>query len=148
MAVSRLAFFVLLIGSSAFADDRRAQVNYMLHCQGCHLPEAEGFDGKVPPISNFAGYFLHSAEGRDFLIRVPGVAGSALRDSEIAELMNWLLQTYSENQLPDPYAPFTESEVAALRANPEPDPAAAREAILGRLAAEFPLLASELQKNN
>lgn len=120
----------------------------MLHCQGCHLPEAAGFEGRVPPIKDFSGYFLHSQEGRDFLIRVPGVSRSALSDSEIAELMNWLLQTYSEGQLPDRFEPFTEAEVASLRDDPEPDPAAARELILNSLADELPLLAAELTKNN
>jgi len=120
----------------------------MLHCQGCHLPEAAGFEDRVPPIKDFSGYFLHSQEGRNFLIRVPGVSRSALSDSEIAELMNWLLQTYSESQLPDRFEPFTEAEVASLRVDPEPDPAAARELILNNLADELPLLAAELTKNN
>ena len=148
MAVARLTVLVALLGGCALADDRRAEINFMLHCQGCHLPEAAGFEGRVPPIKDFAGYFLHSQAGRDFLIRVPGVSRSALSDSEIAELMNWLLQTYSESQLPDRFEPFTEAEVASLRVDPEPDPAAARELILNNLADELPLLAAELTKNN
>lgn len=110
----------------------------MLHCQGCHLPAAEGFEGKVPPMKNFVGFFLHSEDGRDFLIRVPGVAHAALDHDEIAELMNWLLQSFSADQLPDPFVPYTPDEVAALRDDPERDPEAVRQIILSSLAATIP----------
>lgn len=151
MAVNRLAMAIIMIvlaGGTVLADDGRAHVNYMLHCQGCHLPEAQGFEGKVPPMKDFVGYFLHSGEGREFLIRVPGVAQSALNDDEVAELMNWLLTTFSVDQLPRSYQPFTPAEVAALRADPVGDPEAAREIILSALATDLPLLAAELANNN
>ena len=88
----------------------------------CRKPKA--FRGRVPPIKDFAGFFLHSAEGRDFLIRVPGVAGSALSDVDIAELMNWMLMRYSKDQLPRDFREFTPGEVARLRQEPEPEPGA------------------------
>jgi len=130
---------------AALADEERAEVNYMLHCQGCHLPEAAGFAGRVPPMRDFAGFFLHSDEGREYLVRVPGVAGSALPDAEIAELLNWLLERYSNEQLPAEFQPFTAAEVAALRTNPVHDPARAREAILADLARRMPRLAPLLR---
>jgi len=145
MALSRhIACLALLVAVGAQADEERAQVNYMLHCQGCHLPQAEGFAGKVPAIRNFAGYFLHSDAGREFLIRVPGVSQSALDDEQIAELMNWLLLRFSAGQLPQQYVPFTADEVAALRRNPEHDPATTRARILAELAAVDPALAQVL----
>ncbi|MGI9262220.1 MAG: cytochrome c, class I [Woeseiaceae bacterium] len=146
MAVIRgfVALSLALAGTFAAADDERAHVNYMLHCQGCHLPQAEGFAGRVPPMKDFVGYFLHSAEGRDFLIRVPGVAHSALGDIEITELMNWLLQNFSADQLPATFAPFTVDEVANLRQDPESAPDAVRIEILGRIAADLPTLADAL----
>jgi len=139
-----LALSLLLTGAHSVADDERAHVNYMLHCQGCHLPQAEGFAGRVPPMKDFVGYFLHSPEGREFLIRVPGVAHSALGDNEITELMNWLLQSFSADQLPASFAPFTVDEVIALRQDPEPAPETARVAILARIAADLPTLADAL----
>lgn len=143
--ISRLlALSLLLASAQALADDQRARVNYMLHCQGCHLPQAEGFAGRVPPMKDFVGYFLHSAEGRDFLIRVPGVAHSALDDIEITELMNWLLQSFSADQLPATFTPFTVAEVAGLRQNPELAPDAARIEILDEIAADLPTLADAL----
>ncbi len=142
-----LVFMTFVASSIASADDQRAHFNYMLHCQGCHLPAAEGFAGKVPVMKDFVGYFLHSQEGREFLIRVPGVSHSALSDGEIVELMNWLLQTHSADQLPEPYTPFTETEVAQLRQDPEGDPERTRLRILGQIATELPALASDMANN-
>jgi len=135
---------LMLIGNASLADDRRAHVNYMLHCQGCHLPDARGLEGKVPPIKDFAGYFLHSQEGRAFLIRVPGVAHAALNNTEITEMMNWLLRSFSVEQLPDEFVPFTVAEVAQLRLDPETDPDGTRTVILANIATVLPSLAAEL----
>ena len=87
MALTRIAILLLLC-PLAVADDRRAEVNYMLHCQGCHLPNAEGFDGRVPPMKDFVGYFLHSEEGRRFVVRDPlvdrNLQGARCRIAHIA----------------------------------------------------------------
>jgi hypothetical protein len=76
------------------------------------------------------------------------VAQSALNDGELAELMNWLLVTFSAEQLPDRYVPFTDDEVASLRQDPVIDPATSRELILNRLSADIPVLAAERQQKN
>ena len=141
MALSMRAGFLLAafaLAPFAVADERRAQVNYMLHCQGCHLPATEGMQGRVPPMKDFVGWFLHSEEGREFLIRVPGVAQSALDDEELAELMNWILRNHSARQLPSDFRPFSAGEVGRLRGIPEPDPQAARQRILGDIARTVP----------
>lgn len=142
-----LALTVALI-SAASADDHRAKVNYMIHCQGCHLPEAIGFAGKVPRMKDFVGYFLHSKEGREFVIRVPGVATASLPDDELTEMMNWLLLTYSAEQLPEPFVPFSVAEVAALRPDLEADPETTRMRILELIAQQLPSLASEMLRES
>lgn len=144
MALIGRAFLVVaLLGAAgaAGADDRRAAVNYMLHCQGCHLPGAAGVEGKVPAMKDFVGWFLHSEEGREFVIRVPGVSQSALDDNELAELVNWILLTNSKQQLPDDFRPFSAAEVGRLRSAPEPDPQKTRVRILARIATSLPELA-------
>ena len=128
----------------ANADDHRARINYTIHCQGCHLADASGLDGEVPRMSNFVGYFLHSQEGREFVIRVPGVATSSLADDELTEMMNWLLLNFSAQELPDPFVPFSIDEVAALRPNLEEQPHITRLRILQRIAKNLPNLASNL----
>ena len=132
----------------ANADDHRARINYMIHCQGCHLPEAVGFAGKVPRMNGFVGYFLHSQEGREFIVRVPGVATSSLPDDQLTELMNWLLRTYSAHQLPGDFVPFSVAEVAALRPDLEANPEKTRMRILGRIAQDLPSLAVALEEEN
>jgi mono/diheme cytochrome c family protein len=139
-----VAAILVLASGESHADEQRAHVNYMLHCQGCHLPQTEGFPGKVPAIKDFVGYFLHSKEGREFLVRVPGVAQSALSDEEVAELMNWLVVKHSADQLPADFVPFTSAEVAALRVNPETDPERRRGEILAAIARQLPALADDL----
>lgn len=134
----------LLCCSVAAANDHRARFNYMLHCQGCHVPDAMGYKDKVPRMNNFLGFFLHSQEGRDFIIRVPGVSTAQLPDDEIAELMNWLINTYSAGQRPDHFVPYTASEVSLLRRSPEADPGKTRVRILRAIAAKQPDLAVEL----
>jgi hypothetical protein len=132
----------------ANADDQRASVNYMIHCQGCHLPEAVGFAGHVPRMKDFVGYFLHSQEGREFIVRVPGAANSLLPDDQLTELLNWLLITYSTEQLPEPFVPFSVAEVAVLRPDLEADPEKTRMRILQQIARDLPTLAAELEIEN
>jgi hypothetical protein len=132
----------------ATANDHRAGINYMIHCQGCHLPEAIGFAGKVPRMKDFVGYFLHSKEGREFVIRVPGVATSSLPDDELTELMNWLLRTYSSGQLPESFVPYSVAEVAALRPDLEQNPGKARMRILETISRDLPSLAAELEEQS
>lgn len=139
---------MLLLSSVVAADNNRAHINYLIHCQGCHLPEAVGVPDRVPRMKDFLGYFLHSAQGREFLVRVPGVSTSSLSDSETAELMNWLIKTYSVEQAPQTYVPYTEAEVSALRKRPEPDPEKTRQIILAEIAKSLPTLAQELAVSN
>ena len=129
----------------AFADDQRASVNYMLHCRGCHLPDALGYADQVPRMKDFVGFFLHSNEGREFVIRVPGVATSSLPDDQLTELMNWLLLTYSSEQLPESFVPFSVGEVSVLRTRLEANPGKTRTRILESIARDLPSLAAELQ---
>ena len=118
---------------SAGDDAARARVDYALNCQGCHLARGEGFAGKVPRMTDFVGYYMHSDDGRAFLIQVPGVALSPLNDADTARLMNWMLVEFSAAQLPDDYRPYTVDEIASLRRQPENDPNRRRARILAKL---------------
>ncbi len=99
-------------------------------------------------MSNFVGYFLHSKEGREFVIRVPGVATSSLADDELTEMMNWLLLNFSAQELPDPFVPYSTEEVAALRPELEEQPQKTRFRILQKIAENLPDLASDLDAEN
>jgi len=139
-----VAIVALLSCSVAAADDDRARFNYIIHCQGCHLPDAMGFQDTVPRMNDFLGYFLHSQDGRAFIIQVPGVSTARLSDDETAELMNWLINTYSAEQRPADFVPYSESEINVLRQSPEADPAMTRARILRAIAVKEPALAEKL----
>ena len=65
----------------------------------------------------------------------------ALPDDQVAELMNWLLVTYSADELPGDFKRFAADEVAALRARPESNPDETRKRILRAIANEQASLA-------
>jgi hypothetical protein len=53
-------------------------VNYMLQCMGCHTPDGSGASGRVPSIRATLLPFSAVAEGRQFLVQVPGASQSIL----------------------------------------------------------------------
>ncbi|QRM17936.1 cytochrome c [Dechloromonas sp. TW-R-39-2] len=127
----------LFVGPLSANDAGSPRMNFMLHCSGCHGQDATGSPGAgVPNMRGALGHFLKAEGGRQFLIQVPGTAQSALNDSQTAELMNWILKTFSKNEMPAATPPYTQQEVAQLRANPLADVAAEREAIIKRLQAQ------------
>jgi hypothetical protein len=88
----------------------------MLHCQGCHRPDGSGLPGAVPDLRGHVSVVLRSAEGRAFLVRVPGSANAPLSDRALAELLDWLVRRFDPAHLPADYVPYSAAEVAALRA--------------------------------
>ena len=108
------------------------ELHYISHCRGCHSANAMGVEN-VPTLADSVGYFTHTPEGREFLIRVPGVSRAPLNDREIADLLNWVLQRFSSDQLPADFAPYTEEEVARHRSDPLTVVSEARARILGDL---------------
>ena len=137
-----LLALLLSLAATAAAQDipgvdnaTRAQVNYMLNCQGCHGPDGAGTtDGAVPTMKDFVGKFLTVAEGREFLIRVPGSANAALTDAALAELLNWMLPQISPGLIPADFQPYTEAEVAKWRSAPLEDVIGEREKLIARMA--------------
>lgn len=93
-----------------------AYKDYMLNCGGCHRFSGEGVSkNAIPSFVNSIGLFTHLPEGREYMIRVPGAAQSLLGNAELAEVLNWIVATYSPDQLPADFRPFTASEVGAVR---------------------------------
>lgn len=95
-----------------------AHINYILHCQGCHLADGAGTNEKVPALKNEVGRFLHVPGGREFLIQVPGTSQSALSDAEVAAVLNWILENFSSEQLPADFIPYTTIEISRYRQPP------------------------------
>lgn len=98
-------------------NHKRAKFNYQLLCQGCHTPDGSGIK-EVPQIKGFIGYFLATQEGREYLVRVPGSANSALNDEDLAEVLNWMILEMGESSIPENLQMYSAQEVASLRHNP------------------------------
>jgi mono/diheme cytochrome c family protein len=106
---------------------------YLLNCWGCHRAQGQG-SPTVPPLKSFVGYFLRVPEGRAYLVRVPGVSESALSDAEVAQVLNWILITFSKRELPADFAPYTADEVAKCRSKRMLELTATRAALVKRIA--------------
>lgn len=103
--------------SAAEINERRAQFNYQLFCQGCHTPDGTGAMA-VPRMKDQVGYFLTIPEGREYLVRVPGSATSALGDDELAEVLNWIVREFAGASAPADAEPYSAEEVGRLRQHP------------------------------
>lgn len=120
---------------SAYATDP-VQFDYMMNCQGCHLPDGSGFPARnVPTITGQLGNFLHVEGGREFLVRVPGSAQSDLNDERLAAVLNWMLNTFSPAELPAQWQPYSAEEVGLLRKSPLLEVTPIRSQLMGRIAA-------------
>lgn len=114
------SFCCALVAAGACAgeiNERRAQFNYQLFCQGCHTPDGTGAMA-VPRMKDQVGYFLTIPEGREYLVRVPGSATSALGDDELAEVLNWIVREFAGASAPAKAEPYSAEEVGRLRQHP------------------------------
>jgi cytochrome c553 len=110
----------LCLASAAPAENmnlQRAHFNYQMFCQGCHTPDGTGANA-VPRMKDQVGYFLETRAGREYLVRVPGSATSALDDAQLAEVLNWIIQQFAGDSADDSYERYTPLEVGQLRRQP------------------------------
>lgn len=110
----------------------RAKFNYQMFCQGCHVGTGIG-GSSVPNMNGFVGNFLLSQEGREYLVRVPGSANSTLSDEYLAEVLNWMLISFSKGSLQNNWKPYNAKEVGKYRANPLYEVVDYRNQVIGRL---------------
>ncbi|HVP33615.1 MAG TPA: cytochrome c [Steroidobacteraceae bacterium] len=130
-----------LVAAAALARAAHAnpQQDYILYCMGCHGSEAQGVAGKVPPLAGSVALFMRSPEGRNYVLRVPGAASSALGDAQLAAVLNWLAERFPPaERLPTVGAPFTAAEVSELRRAPLADVRERRREVVRSLAASGP----------
>ena len=101
----------------AGADPARVVFDYQMNCQGCHTPDGSGV-GSVPEMKGHVGVFLQSQRGREYLVRVPGSATSALDDERLAAVLNWIIRQFAGASVSIPFEPYTAAEVGLLRQRP------------------------------
>ena len=125
---------------AAFAANAAAvapgpEQDWILHCQGCHGSDGRGASHRVPSLRDSVAPLMQIAEGRDFLMRVPGAANSSLSDEALAGVLNWLVGEFGGGGVPADAHRFTREEVAAARRHPMMAVRRSREDVAARLVA-------------
>jgi hypothetical protein len=110
---------LLAFAAPAMADTK---TDYLLHCSGCHLPDGTGAPDEVPSLRDGLGLIVSMAEGRGYLVRVPGSSQAMLNDAELAAVINWVLTEFNSATLADDFQPLTAAEVGRARSNILMDP--------------------------
>lgn len=119
------------------SNPAQAHVDYIIKCQGCHRPDGSGDNHSNPPMNGFVAKFLGVPGGREFLVRVPGVATAALDDKRLTDLLNWTLYRFDAPDVPADFRPYTVDEVARLRKQPlRLERATVRAALVARIEKE------------
>jgi cytochrome c553 len=139
MALRVLAALALVVsfvmGSPFAAATEPRQFDYMLNCQGCHLPDGSGNPARqVPAFPGQLGKFLSVPGGREYLVQVPGSALSGLSDDALAGVLNWMLETFGAAELPAGFKPYTGAELHVWRQSPPADTERVRRELLERIA--------------
>jgi mono/diheme cytochrome c family protein len=98
-------------------DVDRVHFNYQMSCQGCHTPDGVGARN-VPRLKDHVGIFTTTTAGREYLVRVPGSATSALNDEDLAAVLNWIVVEFSGSSVNHAFEPYTADEVGRLRQHP------------------------------
>ena len=116
------AVFVVFLAAAAQASPSLpqltpAQSDYVEYCSGCHGMQGNSAPADIPVLRDRVGYFLCTKEGREYLIRLPNVAYSAIDDNqELADMMNFVVFGLGGDSAPKGAKPFRAAEVAKLRA--------------------------------
>ena len=101
---------------AAHADEAaRARQNFQLNCMGCHGEDGRGLEGHVPSLHNTLSRIASVPQGRDYVLRVPGVTLSLLSPEETAAVLNWAILQFSDAKSVKLVKPFTAAEVAQAR---------------------------------
>jgi mono/diheme cytochrome c family protein len=112
-AVAGIAF-----SCATAAQGYQPLVNYQVNCMGCHLADGSGLAGRVPSLRRTLVLFSAFRDGRDYIVRVPGVAQSPLSDEDTAALLNWMTRNLSDLPVPRDFADYSATEVQRLRHRP------------------------------
>ena len=133
LAGGAIALVGLTAASAPDPETLSPRMNYILHCQGCHLPDGSGMKGKVPDMRGMLALFARLPEGRAYIGRVPGAANAHLSDAQLARLLNWLVPEMGPAEAGG-FTPYSAEEVGKLRRNRLQEVRAVRQRLLAQTA--------------
>lgn len=103
---------------NGMTDPALARSDYIEQCGGCHGVTGSSAPAQVPELRGRVGYFLCTPETRAYILRLPNVAHSRIRDNQqLADLMNYVVYVLGKDSVPQGRTPFTGAEVARERQN-------------------------------
>ena len=127
-----LCLGILLSGpamAAAGAGGVTPHTSYALHCSGCHTMSGDGAPAAgIPTFIDSVGTIARADIGRTYMMHVPGVISAGLSDEGIAEVMNYILDTWGDGA-----RHFTAAEVTERRAVPVGDVVAYRRQVATEL---------------
>jgi cytochrome c553 len=113
---------VLLLLCSNSLNAASPRMNYLLRCTGCHGATGAGSPPNVPTLVGELGRMLSVPQMREYLLRIPGASQALLSDSELADVMNWMLEEFNADTLPESFSKYTAAEITRSRGNVMADP--------------------------
>jgi hypothetical protein len=126
----RCLIALVLAGVPLSGQAEDPKIAYWLHCGGCHRLDGQGAPPEVPSLISEPGHIEALPGGREYLIRIPGVAQAGLDDERLAEVLNYMLETFSRDSLAAEFRPFDATEVARFRHQVLRDPLKRRAELL------------------
>ena len=122
-----VAILTIATGTAAQGDPH---TDYLLYCRGCHLHSGEAIpDANIPSLHEL-GPLLESPEGREYIVRVPGVSQIPMSNKRLAAVLNWVITNFNTGTLAGNFEPYTADEIGLARQKVLVDPLKTRAAIL------------------
>lgn len=101
---------------TVMTDPVQARLDYIENCGGCHGVNGDTVPAHLPELQGRVGWFMCTPEARAYLLRLPNVAHSRIKDNaELADLMNFVIFVLGEGSVPAGTKPFTAAEVERER---------------------------------
>jgi cytochrome c553 len=114
------------------------EVNFELQCMGCHQRDGSGQPGRVPSLRRTFRVMSGLPQGREYVLRVPGVAQAPLSDSDLAALLNWMARELTDWGSTDSPRDYAAAEVRRARSHPLANVKVTRARVLRLLAHRSP----------
>lgn len=104
---------------AAITDPAMARADYVEQCAGCHGVAGSTAPAALPELRGRVGWFMCTPQARAYLIRLPNVAHSRIKDNQqLADMMNFVVFGLGGASAPRDAAPFTADEIARERQHP------------------------------
>ena len=110
-----VATLLLAAASATCVASDNARIDYLLYCRGCHLADGTSLPPIVPTLVDEIGRIVALPGGREYIVRVPGVAHSDLSDARLAAVLNWVMTELNATTMPASFEPYTAEYVGATR---------------------------------